>query len=191
MPPSDPDLLAAFVAGRPGARDALLDRWLPEVLQWCARLGGPRVDPEDAAQDVVVVLITRVADLRDPARFPSWLFGVTRRVLAAHRRRAWLRRWVPGASTYDAPDPDAGAEHRLEADQTGRRVLRLLEELPAAQREALVLCDLEDRSAAEAAELLDVPVGTVKSRLRLGRERFRALCRAHDIGPLAIAEESP
>lgn len=188
MDMNDHDLMTAFVEGRPGARDALVDRWLPEVLQWCARLGGPRVDPEDAAQDVVVIVITRAESLDDPTRFRAWLFGITRRVLAAHRRRAWFRRWVPGASTahaHGADDPHADAE----ADQTGRRVQALLERLPAAQREVLVLCDLEERSAIEAAELLDVPVGTVKSRLRLGRERFRALCREHDIGPI-VAEPS-
>ncbi len=191
MDTNDHDLLTAYVAGRPGARDALVDRWLPEVLQWCARLGGPRVDPEDAAQDVIVVLITRSEQVADPARFRAWLFGVTRRVLAAHRRRAWFRRWVPGASTTFAADTAEGPEGRAAIDQAGRRVQEVLERLPAAQREALVLCDLEERSAFEAAELLDVPVGTVKSRLRLGRERFRALCREHDIAPLGVLEEAP
>ena len=52
---------------------------------------------------------------------------------------------------------------------------RVLEKLPANQREALVLCVVEERSASEVAELLGVPTGTVKSRLRLARERFRTL----------------
>ena len=60
--------------------------------------------------------------------------------------------------------------------------------MPALHREVLVLCDLEGRSAAEAAELLSVPVGTVKSRLRLGRQRFRKLAASSNLRALLPAE---
>ena len=187
--PTDSELAAAFVAGRPGARDALLDRWLPQVLAWGARLGGPAVDAEDVAQDVFIVVINRLEDVRDLERFPAWLFGVTRKVVSQHRRRAWLRRWVPGASTETASDA-LGPEGIAAREELGRRVQALLERLPAAQREALVLCDLEERTIVEAAQLLGVPAGTVKSRLRLGRERFRRLARAHALASFLPAEEA-
>jgi len=68
-------------------------------------------------------------------------------------------------------------------------VQELLEHLPAAQREALILCDLEERTAAEAAELVGVSVGTIKSRLRLGRKRFRRLAVQRDLATLLPAGE--
>jgi len=109
----DARLAHAFVQGVPGARDALLGCWLPRVLRWAARLGGPAVDAEDVAQDVFIVVIRRLADVEDLERVSGWLYGVTRKVVAQHRRRAWLRRWVPGASTdraSDRPGPEAQAQ---------------------------------------------------------------------------------
>src|SRR5688500_1247992 len=80
----------------PDARTRLVETWLPVVLRWCATLGGPRVDPEDAAQEVLIVAMRRIDALYGDERAAAWLFGITRRVLAQHRRRAWARRWIPG-----------------------------------------------------------------------------------------------
>ena len=188
MDPKDIELLNAFVVGLPGSRDPLIARWLPVVLQWCARLGGPSVNSEDAAQDAFIVVLTRLESLRDLHRFRSWLFGITRRVVQAHRRRAWVRRWVPGLVIDGATD-EGGPRHQAEQGRVGLRVQALLERLPTAQREVLVLVDVEDRSASEAAELLDVPVGTVKSRLRLGRDRLRGLASAEGLHPSLLVDE--
>lgn len=185
----DPDLARAFVDGAPGARDALLDAWLPVVLRWAARLGGPAVDCEDAAQDVFIVVLRRLADVEDLEQFGPWLYGVTRRVVSQHRRRAWVRRWMPGASTEQAT-PEPGPEQGLASHQLGLVVQSILERLPAKQREVLVLCDLEERTAVEAAELIGVPTGTVKSRLRLGRQAFRRLAPEHDLVRLLMVEEA-
>ena len=61
---------------------------------------------------------------------------------------------------------------------TARWVWEILDELPLAQREVLVLCDLEGRTREEVAELLGVSSGTIKGRLRLGREKFRRMARS-------------
>lgn len=186
--PHEEALLRAFIAGQPGARDQLLDQWLEPVLRWCVRLGGPRVDAEDAAQEVLLVLLTRVENLEDLRRFQPWLFGVTRRVLAAHRRRAWVRRWVPGARVEGAsPRPGPGEE--LARAELAGLVHAALERLPAGQREVLVLVVMEERTTAEVALLLDLPEGTVKSRLRLARERFRRVAAHLRLTPeLALGE---
>jgi RNA polymerase sigma-70 factor (ECF subfamily) len=176
----DPSLLTAARTGDAAARERLLDAVLPVVLTWCARLGGPKVDPEDAAHDVGLVLLTHLRQIREPDRFPAWLFGTTRRVLAQHRRRAWLRFWAP-APAWDTSDPTADPSRDAEAAQTSRRVQRALEDLPAAQREVLVLFDLEERTEAEVADLLDIPLGTARSRLRLAREGFRRAVRRHHL----------
>jgi RNA polymerase sigma-70 factor (ECF subfamily) len=156
----------------PGALDRLCDVWLPVVLGWTTRLGGPRIDPEDAAHDVFLVVFRRIGDVERVEAFKSWLFGITRRVIAAHRRRAWLRRWLPGA----VPEVASGAEdpgRRAEQTQTADQVWSALLALPDHHREVLVLCDLEERADSEVAELLQVPKGTVKSRLRRARLALR------------------
>jgi len=169
----DIDNIAAAQRGERGAREVLMDAWLPVVLGWCVRLGGPSVDPEDAAHDVMIIVITRLDRLQNLESFRSWLFGITRRVLASHRRRAWVRRWVPGAEIVDAPDPGPAPDDQHALSELSRGVQRAVDKLPALQREVLVLCDVEEYTDEEVAALLGIPVGTVKSRLRLARKKFR------------------
>ncbi len=181
--PCAPTLVQAAALGEPAARDRLVDACLPVVLGWCARLGGPKVDPEDAAHDVLIVMLDRLDSLRDFGSFTSWLFGITRRVLAKHRRQAWVKRWVPGFMP-DAVEPGASPYQRAHLSETSRRVQAALEELPPAQREVLVLCDLEERTDLEVAELLEIPLGTVKSRLRLARQKFRTIAEQNALASL-------
>ena len=81
------DEIRAAQRGDLVAQQALFERWLPTVMRWTARRGGPRVDAEDAAQDILLRAVQRLHTLRDPTAFDAWLFGMTRRVLAWHRRR--------------------------------------------------------------------------------------------------------
>lgn len=184
-----PDLLSAAKRGDPEALARLIDAWIPVVLAWCKRLGGPGVDAQDAAQDVLITAMDRVSQVYTPEQFRAWLFGVTRRVLAKHRRSGWLRRWW-GDGGHEPADTDSrGPEGHAERSQIGRRVQALLEKLPVHHREALVLCDMEHRTDEEVAELLAVPVGTVKSRLRRARIAFRELAIANGLGPAVQAIE--
>lgn len=175
-------LLVALRAGDARALDVLAEEWGPVVARWCARIGGPTVDEEDAAHDVMEVVLERVHTLRDPHAFAPWLYQTTRRVIRDHRRRAWIRRWVPGFSVETA-DPGEGAVHGLERSDRVRRVHAALDTLPAELREVLVLCEVEERNAAEVAALVGVPLGTVKSRLRRARERFAIGARARGLAP--------
>jgi RNA polymerase sigma-70 factor, ECF subfamily len=171
-------------ADQPGALDQLVDHWLPVVLRWCIRLGGSGVNAEDAAQDTFETMMDRLPTLRDPDVFPAWLYGITRRTLARHRRRAWVRRWVPGL-TVDAADPHQDPAADSERGQTAARVWKAVHGLPLHHREVLVLCDLEDRPDSEVAEMLGIPRATVKSRLRRAREALRE--ELGDMAPAVIA----
>ncbi len=179
-------LVAAARRGDPQAMSRLIDAWLPVVLGWCNRLAGPKVDAEDAAHDVFVKVLTRLDTIRSEDHFGAWLFGVTRGVLTQHRRRAWIRKWVPGF-VPDAVDNWADPFRDHERGETARRVQLALEKLPPLQREVIVLCDIEERTAAEVSVLIGASVGTVKSRLRLGRERFRLAAKAVGLGPVLLA----
>ena len=167
------ELVRAAQDDQPGALERLVDRSLPMVLRWCVRLGGPGVQAEDAAQDVFEIVLDRLVVLRSPDAYSAWLYGVTRRVLARHRRRAWLRRWVPGLDP-EGPDPGGDPLRMAEATETARRVWAAMGTLQQPHREVLVLCDLEERADSEVAEMLGIPKATVKSRLRRAREALRA-----------------
>lgn len=171
-PPIRPDRVEAALAGDPAAIDAVLDEWLPTVYAWCARLGAGRIDAEEAAHDVMMVFVRRHRTVRSPKQLPSWLFGTCRRVVANHRRLAWWRRWMPGVQVAEPTAPDR-TDRRMDDAELAEEVGKVLDEMSEAHRDVLLLCYLEDRSVAEASELLGVPEGTVKSRLFHARAQFR------------------
>jgi RNA polymerase sigma-70 factor, ECF subfamily len=166
------EVVQGALAGDRLAADALLRAWTPQVCRWCARLGGPRIDVESAAQEVLIVVHRRLSDVSHPQQLAPFVFQVVRRVVANERKRAWLRWWAPMPA---APIPTAapGPHEDAEATQRVRIVWEVVASLPPDQREVLVLVDLEERTAPEAAALLDVPEGTVRSRLRVARDAFR------------------
>lgn len=142
------------------------------VLCWCARFGGPRIDSEDAAHDVFVIVLSRLPSLRDPQAFPSWLYRITQTVVRRRRRSAWWKRVVTG-DVLERPDPCPGPEARVGIAEDVRQVFALLDELPRDLREMLVLCDVEKHTEAETAALAGIPAGTVKSRLHRARQAFK------------------
>jgi len=183
---SDDDLalIVAARADEPGALDRLCRRWLPDVLGWGLRVGGPKVDAEDIAHDVFIVVFRRLETLKAPEAFPSWLYGITRKVVASHRRKAWVRRWLPGAVPEQTDEGASGNPHRsAERSQVAAEIWDALDSMKPHHREVLVLCDLEERPDSEVSEMLGVPKGTVKSRLRRARKELKGRVTA-----LAVVE---
>jgi RNA polymerase sigma factor (sigma-70 family) len=151
--------------------DAVYERELDYVWRTLGRLGVPPGDLADAAHDVFVVLYRRWAEL-DPERpVRGWLFGIARKVAAGRRRKA---REILEAAPEPAPDADVHA-HSAGAQHAERDLLwRALALLDEARCEVLVLHDLEGHTGSEIANMLELPVNTVHSRLRLARAELLA-----------------
>ncbi|MEZ4239742.1 MAG: sigma-70 family RNA polymerase sigma factor [Myxococcota bacterium] len=169
------DLVRDAIDGDLDAIERVVDQWVDRLYAWCARLGGPTVDAEEAAHDVLMLFVRRHATIREPDRLGSWMFSACRRVVANHRRRAWWRRWLPG------PMVERGSPATMDQDlddaAQARRIRAVLDAMSVNDREVLTLCYLEETSVAEAAQILGVAEGTVKSRLFNARARFRDQCR--------------
>lgn len=155
-------------AGDRSALDLLFTEWAPVVLRWCRRLGGPAIDADQAAQEALIVVFRRLHTVTSARAFPSWVYSVARNTVRDRRREAFGRRW-----DADAELPQRGVETDMEGREALAQVWEVLEGLPEDLREVLVLCDVEQRTDPEAAELIGVPVGTAKSRLRRARAKLR------------------
>ncbi|MFH1468743.1 MAG: RNA polymerase sigma factor [Pseudomonadota bacterium] len=187
LPPWDPVDVVGAAEGDPAAWSRLARTWGPTVLRWCSFLGGPRVDAEDAAQQVFVIVWRKLPGLRSPERFPSWIFGITRRVLSDQRRSAWARRWLPGVQP-ERQDLGSSPERRASQSELSERVSQALDRLSADHRELLILCDLQGFSLLEAADTAGIGLNTAKSRLIRARSRFAEVARAMGLD-LSGAEE--
>jgi RNA polymerase sigma factor (sigma-70 family) len=182
---SDSQLLARFVAdGGEAAFAALLQRHGPMVLQVCRGVVPNPHDAEDAFQATFLVLVRKAASIRRPELLSSWLYGVAYRV--ARRARAVAAR--RHARETEGVDMIAAKADR-EADRRDLEpvVHEELERLPDKYRAPLVLCYFQGRTSAEAARLLDWPVGTVKGRMQRGRELLRGRLQRRGLALSALA----
>jgi len=173
-------LVAGLRAGEQWAVSELYTAHAASVLGWVLRLGGPNLDAEDTAQEVFIVALRTASRFRGDARLSTWLFGITRRVLANARRKAVLRRFV-GLGQIAEPHSLDRTDEAVIRHQQRRAIQRALARLKPAQREVLVLIDLEERPAPEAAAMLGIPTGTAYSRLHAARRAFRSALRREGI----------
>ena len=143
------------------------------------RLGVPESDVADAVQDVFLVVHRRLGDFEGRSKVSTWLYGISLRVARDRKRSAFVRRNASDDEPIedrvdDRADVGAEAERRQ-----GLAVLEaMLDELSLDQRAVFTLFELDGLSSEAIAELCEIPIGTVYSRLRLAREAFqRSLAR--------------
>ncbi len=163
--------LPALRALEPRAVDRFYREHAASVLGWVIRLGGARLDAEDVSHQVFEVALNRLPSFRGESTERTWLYGITRRVVANARRKSAFWSFV-GLESMFARDPGPSPEHSTGLVGQRRRVQAALDTLPFAQREVVVLLEIEERSAPEVAEMLGIPVGTVYSRSHHARKAF-------------------
>jgi RNA polymerase sigma-70 factor (ECF subfamily) len=158
---------------------ALLHAHFQMVWRAVRRFGVPSGSAEDAAQEVFIVLASKLDEVQ-PGKERQYLYAVAARVAANARRSSIHRHENPGDEpVFDATSPLPNAERLLEQKRRRELLDRILDGLTHDLRTAFVLFELEDLSVPEIAEVLQIPAGTVASRLRRAREQFgAALSRA-------------
>lgn len=174
--------------GERDAFEALIRRWHAPIRQYAWRLTGSVEAADDIAQDTWLRVLRGIGRLRDGTQLRAWLFGIARRVVMDRLRERYA---APATMAFDpdrdhrspaepfddrladrAPafaDPAASLEWTIDLDTMRREIDRL----PLLEREALTLFYLRELSLADVAQVLDVPIGTVKSRLFRARHLLR------------------
>lgn len=168
------------------AFDTIFDDHYDRIWRYLFRLGGRECADELAGEVFVQALAAR--DRFDPARgaVSSWLYGI-----ASNLGRSWLRRRARGRRAVtrlaqwrradaDLAASDADGTARLDDRADAGRVMDALNHLRATDREILVLVAWEDLSYTEIADVLGLPIGTVRSRLSRARVRLRELAEVGD-----------
>jgi RNA polymerase sigma-70 factor (ECF subfamily) len=177
MTRSDEELIVATGRGDREAFAEIYRRRRPDVYRFAAHMTGDPSAAEDVTQDVFMAVI-RDARHYDPRRAAvvGWLLGIARnharRSLAKHRAQDPLT--VPAINNLTVcSDPVSGLARERQI-ATLRKALRAL---PLAYREAVVLCDLQELTYADAAAALGCGLGTLRSRLHRGRAMLGSLVR--------------
>jgi RNA polymerase sigma-70 factor (ECF subfamily) len=136
------------------------------------RMCGDAQLAEDAAQDAFIRTWQHLPSYRPRSPFRNWVYRIaTNAALDALRRE----RETIDVDEIALATPDDGPERAMEGKERGERVRQAVLELPQASRAVLVLREYEGLSYREIAETLDIPIGTVMSRLNYARNRLRKL----------------
>jgi RNA polymerase sigma-70 factor (ECF subfamily) len=174
-PPSDAEVIGRSL-GEPEAFGLIYDRHATTLLRFLGRRAGAKV-----AEGLVGELFKIAFERRktfDASRVTAlpWLYGIGANLLAKHRRSEarWLRASARMAAAREPAGPGR-AQAALDARLLFSRVAGAIEGLPDGEREALLLFTWEELTYESVAEALELPIGTVRSRLNRGRARLREL----------------
>ena len=155
--------LTALAKGDPNALGGIYEMYGERIFRYTYRMLGNRSDAEDATAETFLRVLRRSAELRADGAFRTWLFRIARNLCIDKMRQHKLME-LPADAQY------AGSEEKATLRIT---IQQALADLPMEYREPLVLCDLEDMAAREAAEVLKISVPALKSRLYRGRRALR------------------
>ncbi len=176
---SDQDLLARHVEGDPDAFGEIVRRHRDRLWAVALRTLGDREEAADAVQDALVSAYRAAHTFRGQSAVTTWLHRITVNACLDRARKAASRKTSPVDDTERLEqllEPHESASAPAERNDLHRQLLEALGTLPPdSAPPALVLVDMQGYPVAEAARILDVPTGTVKSRCARGRARLLPL----------------
>jgi RNA polymerase sigma-70 factor (ECF subfamily) len=171
----DAALVRDAMSGQPEAFNVLVRRWERKVYSFLVYLTGRPEDAFDMCQEVFLSGYRHLGQLKDPHKFPQWLFRIARNTAHSHARREHEEE----TSLKDFDPAEGSSRVKLgEVGQWERGELRILVEralagLPLEQREAIVLKFYQGFKLAEIAEIQGCPLSTAKTRVYSGFEQLR------------------
>jgi RNA polymerase sigma-70 factor (ECF subfamily) len=163
--------------GEKQAFDELIRQWERRLFFFVRRLVASEVDASDVLQETWVKVLKGIKALDDPHRLSTWLYRIARRTAASH----WRSRYREQARLEDNADTADLAE--VEEDwhfEDAEQVHRALSRVSLAHREVLTLHFIDDLSLEQMADILAVPLGTVKSRLCYAKRALRFVLKREE-----------
>ncbi len=169
-------LIAAVAAERDRAAfTALFDHFAPRVKTYLMRAGADAAQADELAQETLLT-VWRKAETFDAGRATAatWIFAIARNLRIDRFRKEW-RDVAAGDPVPDSIDETAAPDTALSDAERGERVRTALRQLPPEQIKVIELSFFDEKPHAEIAKVLGIPLGTVKSRIRIAMNRLREL----------------
>jgi RNA polymerase sigma-70 factor, ECF subfamily len=178
LPGVDPDLadVHAAKAGNSAAFTILIDRLQLRVFRFILRQAASNQDAEDLTQETFLEAYRRLASFQESARFSTWVLGIAQNIVRNYRNRSPQFRYktVQSDSLLTLSDDRENPEESLAQQKRMERLQNGIEQhLTPELRQALIMVTMEDMDYQEAAEILQIPLGTVKTRVFRARKALR------------------
>lgn len=180
-------IIRRFKNGDTSAFEDLVLLYQDRIYNLCRHMLGNVHDAEDAAQDTFIKAYQNLSNFRPEASFYTWLYRIAVNTCLDYKRRPFFeslfKKTDKGEEFVEEPSSDWPSPERLyESTQISLTLHNSIRKLPPKLRTAIILKEVEDLSYEEIADLLEVSIGTVKSRISRAREELKGLMKKY-IGP--------
>lgn len=173
MERSDAELVVAARDGDRAAVEELLERYEPSIYRFGLRMCGDEDAAREVLQETLLAAFRYLPGFRGDAALSTWLFQIARSFCIKERRGQHPTRSLDARGAPELVDPQPQPDARAHAREIGVALSRAIAALPPEQREVLILRDVEGLSAEQAADVVGISVGAIKSRLHRARMALR------------------
>ena len=166
------------LCGETDAYGALVRRWERHIYGLTLRMLGHTEDARDATQETFISAYTNLGNFRGDAKFSSWIYRIALNVCHSRLRRRSRRHDASLEEQFEEVGfepaaPEAGVDEQVLGEQVSAHVRKALKAIPPEMRQVIVMKEYQDLKFHEIAEILDVPVSTVKTRMYTGLRELR------------------
>ncbi len=176
---SDEELIARFQQGDQQAFDILVHRYKDQLLNFVYRFVGNRNDAEDIVQETFLRVYKNKHYYKEIAKFSTWIYTIAGNLAKTELRKRKRRKlfsvsnFMNEEKDYDIPDTERNPELEVDGTIKDDIIQKAIEKLPPKFKEVILLRDVQGFSYEEISQILNIPLGTVKSRVNRGRLKLQ------------------
>ena len=176
---TDEQLIARFQQGDLQAFDVLVRRYKDQLLNFVYRYVGNRSDAEDIVQETFLRVYKNKHYYKEIAKFSTWVYTIASNLAKTELRRRKRHKifsvsnFVNEERDYDIPDKDHSPERKVDGTLKEDIIQKAIEKLPPKFKEVIILRDVQGFAYEEISQILNIPLGTVKSRVNRGRLKLQ------------------
>jgi RNA polymerase sigma-70 factor (ECF subfamily) len=176
---TDEQLIARFQLGDVQAFDLLVRRYKDQLLNFVYRFVGNRTDAEDIVQETFLRVYKNKHYYKEIAKFSTWVYTIAGNLAKTELRRRKRHKifsvsnFVNEERDYDIPDREHSPEKKVDSSIQENIIQKAIEKLPSKFKEVIILRDIQGFAYEEISQILNIPLGTVKSRVNRGRLKLQ------------------
>ena len=170
---SDEKLILRFQEGDINAYNELVKRYKDRLLNFVLRYFNNVEQAEDVVQDTLIKLYTHASYYKNVAKFSTWIFTIAKNnaltELRKNKRKKTDSLWTDDGQVIDINSKEESLDTKVQNEIAIDQLNKFLDEIPENFRMAVVLRDFQELSYEEISKILEIPIGTIKSRINRGR----------------------
>ena len=180
---SDEKLILRFQEGDINAYNELVKRYKDRLFNFVLRYFNNAEQAEDVVQDTLIKLYTHASYYKNIAKFSTWIFTIAKNnaltELRKNKRKQTDSLWTEDGKVIDINSKEESLESKVQNEIAIDQLNKFLDEIPENFRMAVVLRDFQELSYEEISKILEIPIGTIKSRINRGRIQLAELSLIH------------